>query len=164
MLYAVRYRIVEIAQNRRRRRQSHDLFQAGTNHVTSLAGATGRSCAFLQIFKPFYSIIKPTLSTIQIKLNPLSSDLVQNIQNNLCLTSLAISFLEEKLFHWLSFAVNEVWKPHYQIYYSIDTLSQSIGFFEANEVSRPVTIRTNTLRTRRRNLAQSLVNPSQPGC
>ncbi|KAF8797936.1 NOL1/NOP2/sun family putative RNA met [Phlegmacium glaucopus] len=49
------------------------------------------------------------------------------------------SFLAEKLFQL--FAVNE-----------------SIEFFEANEVSRPVTIRTNTLRTRRRDLAQSLVN------
>ncbi len=35
---------------------------------------------------------------------------------------------------------------------------QAIEFFEANEVSRPVTIRTNTLRTRRRDLAQTLVN------
>jgi 16S rRNA C967 or C1407 C5-methylase (RsmB/RsmF family) len=35
---------------------------------------------------------------------------------------------------------------------------QAIEFFEANEVPRPVTIRTNTLRTRRRDLAQALVN------
>ncbi|KAG5646680.1 hypothetical protein DXG03_002670 [Asterophora parasitica] len=35
---------------------------------------------------------------------------------------------------------------------------QAIEFFEANEVPRPVTIRTNTLKTRRRDLAQSLVN------
>ncbi|KJA27542.1 hypothetical protein HYPSUDRAFT_944453 [Hypholoma sublateritium FD-334 SS-4] len=37
-------------------------------------------------------------------------------------------------------------------------VSEAIEFFEANEVARPVTIRTNTLRTRRRDLAQSLVN------
>ncbi|KAE9399301.1 NOL1/NOP2/sun family putative RNA met [Gymnopus androsaceus JB14] len=36
--------------------------------------------------------------------------------------------------------------------------SHAIEFFEANEVPRPVTIRTNTLRTRRRDLAQSLIN------
>ncbi|KAF8969971.1 NOL1/NOP2/sun family-domain-containing protein [Flammula alnicola] len=48
-------------------------------------------------------------------------------------------FLAEKLF--LLFPVNE-----------------AIEFFEANETPRPVTIRTNTLRTRRRDLAQALVN------
>ncbi|KAI0695935.1 NOL1/NOP2/sun family-domain-containing protein [Cytidiella melzeri] len=37
-------------------------------------------------------------------------------------------------------------------------ISEAIEFFEANEVPRPVTIRTNTLRTRRRDLAQALVN------
>ncbi|KAK9456652.1 NOL1/NOP2/sun family-domain-containing protein [Dipodascopsis uninucleata] len=35
---------------------------------------------------------------------------------------------------------------------------EAIEFFEANEVPRPITIRTNTLKTRRRNLAQALVN------
>ncbi|VVT54365.1 uncharacterized protein SAPINGB_P004039 [Magnusiomyces paraingens] len=36
--------------------------------------------------------------------------------------------------------------------------AEAIEFFEANEVPRPVTIRANTLRTRRRDLAQALVN------
>lgn len=36
--------------------------------------------------------------------------------------------------------------------------SEAIEFFEANEIHRPITIRTNTLLTTRRNLAQSLVN------
>ena len=35
---------------------------------------------------------------------------------------------------------------------------EAIAFFEANEVPRPVTIRANTLRTRRRDLAQKLIN------
>ena len=35
---------------------------------------------------------------------------------------------------------------------------QIIDFLEANEVQRPVTIRTNTLKTRRRDLAQALIN------
>lgn len=35
---------------------------------------------------------------------------------------------------------------------------QALVFFEANETPRPVTIRTNTLRTRRRDLAQALIN------
>ncbi|KAF8522206.1 NOL1/NOP2/sun family RNA met [Hysterangium stoloniferum] len=37
-------------------------------------------------------------------------------------------------------------------------VEEAIAFFEANEVPRPVTIRTNTLRTRRRDLAQALIN------
>ncbi|ANZ75895.1 BA75_02275T0 [Komagataella pastoris] len=36
--------------------------------------------------------------------------------------------------------------------------SEAIEFFEANEIARPVTVRTNTLKARRRDLAQKLVN------
>lgn len=42
--------------------------------------------------------------------------------------------------------------------FNLFTPSEAIEFFEANEVPRPVTIRANTLKTRRRDLAQSLVN------
>ncbi|KZS99064.1 NOL1/NOP2/sun family putative RNA met [Sistotremastrum niveocremeum HHB9708] len=42
--------------------------------------------------------------------------------------------------------------------FSLFPTKEAIEFFEANEVSRPVTIRTNTLRTRRRDLAQALIN------
>ena len=38
------------------------------------------------------------------------------------------------------------------------SLWQAIEFFEANDTPRPVTIRANTLRTRRRDLAQALIN------
>ncbi|CAG8626335.1 1930_t:CDS:2 [Ambispora leptoticha] len=48
-------------------------------------------------------------------------------------------FLAEKLFH-------------------LFPVSEALDFFEANEVPRPVTIRTNTLRTRRRDLAQKLID------
>lgn len=49
------------------------------------------------------------------------------------------SFLAEKLFHL--FPIGEITE-----------------FFEANETPRPVVIRTNTLKTRRRELAQTLIN------
>merc|ERR1712149_146193 len=37
-------------------------------------------------------------------------------------------------------------------------IDQYVAFFEANEHPRPVTIRTNTLKARRRELAQALIN------
>ncbi|KAI9249984.1 NOL1/NOP2/sun family-domain-containing protein [Sporodiniella umbellata] len=42
--------------------------------------------------------------------------------------------------------------------FNLFPVSEAIEFFEANEVARPVTIRTNTLKTRRRDLAQALIN------
>ncbi|WOO85489.1 25S rRNA (cytosine-C(5))-methyltransferase nop2 [Vanrija pseudolonga] len=38
------------------------------------------------------------------------------------------------------------------------TADEALAFFESNESPRPVTIRANTLRTRRRDLAQALIN------
>ncbi|KAI1381459.1 NOL1/NOP2/sun family putative RNA met [Hypoxylon crocopeplum] len=38
------------------------------------------------------------------------------------------------------------------------TAREAFAFFEANETARPVVIRTNTLRTHRRDLAQALIN------
>lgn len=42
--------------------------------------------------------------------------------------------------------------------FNLFTPNEAFAFFEANESARPVVIRTNTLRTHRRQLAQSLIN------
>ena len=42
--------------------------------------------------------------------------------------------------------------------FSLFSPSEAFAFFEANETPRPVVIRTNTLRTHRRDLAQALIN------
>ncbi|KAJ1976539.1 rRNA (cytosine-C5-)-methyltransferase nop2 [Dimargaris xerosporica] len=41
--------------------------------------------------------------------------------------------------------------------YDLFTVAEALEFFEANEVPRPVIIRTNTLKCRRRDLAQALI-------
>lgn len=52
--------------------------------------------------------------------------------------------------------------PENSSLFSVPSSIQLINFLEANEVPRPVTIRTNTLKTRRRDLAQ--VSKSQWLC
>ena len=42
--------------------------------------------------------------------------------------------------------------------YNLFTPREAFAFFEANETARPIVIRTNTLRTHRRDLAQKLIN------
>ncbi|KAF8983157.1 rRNA (cytosine-C5-)-methyltransferase nop2 [Entomortierella lignicola] len=67
------------------------------------------------------------------------NDYISQLLKDLCLYYGYNEYLMEKLFY-------------------IFPVSEAIEFFEANEVPRPVTIRTNTLKTRRRELAQALIN------
>lgn len=45
-----------------------------------------------------------------------------------------------------------------EMLFNLFSPAEAIEFFEANETPRPVSIRVNTLRTRRRDLAQKLIN------
>ncbi|KAI9140094.1 NOL1/NOP2/sun family-domain-containing protein [Paraphysoderma sedebokerense] len=67
------------------------------------------------------------------------SDYVSHLISDLCLYYGYSEFLMEMLFN-------------------LFPTQQLISFLEANEVPRPVTIRANTLKTTRRDLAQSLIN------
>lgn len=66
------------------------------------------------------------------------SEYVELLKADLCTYFSYNSFLMERLMH-------------------IFPLSELLEFLEASEVQRPMTIRTNTLITRRRDLAQSLI-------
>lgn len=61
------------------------------------------------------------------------------LQNDLCIYYSYNNFLMEKLMQMFP-------------------LDELLEFLEASEVQRPMTIRTNTLRTRRRDLAEALIN------
>ena len=67
------------------------------------------------------------------------SEYVEQLLSDICTFYGYNAFLAEKLF--------ELFSP-----------AEAIEFFEANETPRPITIRANTLRTRRRDLAQALIN------
>ncbi|XP_055084097.1 probable 28S rRNA (cytosine(4447)-C(5))-methyltransferase isoform X2 [Periophthalmus magnuspinnatus] len=67
------------------------------------------------------------------------SDYISLLKKDLCMYYSYNSFLIEKLI-------------------DLFPLSELVEFLEANEIHRPVTIRTNTLKTRRRDLAQALIN------
>ncbi|EGW34253.1 uncharacterized protein SPAPADRAFT_59678, partial [Spathaspora passalidarum NRRL Y-27907] len=67
------------------------------------------------------------------------TDYVNRLLADICEYFGYSEFLADKLFHLFSPA-------------------EAMEFFEANEIARPITIRTNTLKTRRRDLAQKLVN------
>ncbi|KAJ5182406.1 25S rRNA (cytosine(2870)-C(5))-methyltransferase [Penicillium capsulatum] len=67
------------------------------------------------------------------------ADYVDLLLNDICTYYGYTRFLAEKLFN-------------------LFTPMEAFAFFEANETARPVVIRTNTLRTNRRSLAQALIN------
>lgn len=67
------------------------------------------------------------------------TDYVDLLLNDICTYYGYTPFLAEKLFN-------------------LFTPMEAFAFFEANETARPVVIRTNTLRTNRRSLAQALIN------
>ncbi|XP_043281500.1 probable 28S rRNA (cytosine(4447)-C(5))-methyltransferase [Venturia canescens] len=67
------------------------------------------------------------------------TDYVELLRTDLCSYYSYNTFLMEKLMQIFAF-------------------SELVEFLEASEVQRPMTIRTNTLKTRRRDLAQALIN------
>ena len=67
------------------------------------------------------------------------AEYVSQLLKDICLYYGYSAYLAEKLF--------QLFSPR-----------EAFAFFEANETARPVVIRTNTLRTQRRELAQSLIN------
>ncbi|KAL8924532.1 MAG: hypothetical protein Q9208_004007 [Pyrenodesmia sp. 3 TL-2023] len=67
------------------------------------------------------------------------SSYTSQLLDDICIYYGYSSFLAEKLF-------------------SLFTPSEAFAFFESNETPRPLVIRTNTLRTSRRTLAQALIN------
>lgn len=67
------------------------------------------------------------------------ADYLDLLLNDICTYYGYTRFLAEKLFN-------------------LFTPMEAFAFFEANETPRPVVIRTNTLRTNRRSLAQALIN------
>ncbi|RHZ44172.1 rRNA (cytosine-C5-)-methyltransferase NOP2 [Aspergillus thermomutatus] len=67
------------------------------------------------------------------------ADYLQLLLDDICTYYGYTPFLAEKLFN-------------------LFTPMEAFAFFEANETPRPVVIRTNTLRTNRRSLAQALIN------
>ncbi len=48
--------------------------------------------------------------------------------------------------------------PQATLFLNLFSPMEAFEFFEANEKPRPLVIRTNTLKTRRRELAQALIN------
>ncbi|KAJ3162205.1 rRNA (cytosine-C5-)-methyltransferase nop2 [Irineochytrium annulatum] len=89
-----------------------------------------RISEIVRILNDFQKLREPTRSR---------SEYIAQLQKDLCAYYGYNDYLLEKLLH-------------------LFPVSEAIEFFEANEVQRPVVIRANTLKCRRRDLAQSLIN------
>ena len=110
-----------------------DVF-AGTDKTADLAPdmqiLRQRITETLRILSDFSKLSDPTKSR---------ADYTSLLLNDICTYYGYTPYLAEKLF-------------------SLFTPMEAFAFFEANESPRPVVIRTNTLRTNRRSLAQALIN------
>ena len=62
-----------------------------------------------------------------------------------------VDTLKKDVHHYYSYNTELV-----EIFFRLFSPAEAIEFFEANEQPRPVTIRTNTLKSRRRDLMQTL--------
>ncbi|KAL2912253.1 rRNA (cytosine-C5-)-methyltransferase nop2 [Polyrhizophydium stewartii] len=100
------------------------------NEAEDIALVHGRINEIIRILSNFKELRDPERSRSEY-VDQLVKDIAHYYGYNL--------FLAEKLFHLFD-------------------LGEVIDFFEANEVARPVVIRANTLKTRRRDLAQALIN------
>ncbi|KAL9103094.1 MAG: hypothetical protein Q9163_001834 [Psora crenata] len=112
-----------------------------TGHDTAADGPTSRLAPDLQLLR---SRMTETIRILDdfgrlAEPNRSRAEYISQFLKDICLYYGYSSFLAEKLFNL--FAPRE-----------------AFAFFEANETARPVVIRTNTLRTHRRELAQSLIN------
>lgn len=84
------------------------------------------------------------------------SDLVEQLIGDVCQYHGYSTFLAEKFFDL--FGVDEVGYAFSSPQRSADYLPQALAFFNSSDTPRPLTLRVNTLKTRRRDLAQALIN------
>ena len=97
-------------------------------------------------------------STLGAKTGKSRSEVMDRFLEDVCEYYGYNKFLAEKLVEL--FPIDEVRdKLRFQhVYADVRYPVQAIAFLDASDTPRPITIRTNTLKTRRRELAQTLIN------